>query len=134
MRDATSKFGVWDSVDVWATSICLICTVKMRRQCFEGLHDFGKKLDRFLANPEQLNKIGKNGLRRVWQDGHDIETRMKFLISKLKMKKWKMMILRILSEAVNSCFEVKGAEDQNSSDGAQIKLNLGCGLAVQEPG
>ena len=25
------------------------------------------KLDRFLANPEQLNKIGKNGLRRVWQ-------------------------------------------------------------------
>ena len=54
---------------------------------FEGLHDFGKKLDRFLANPEQLNKIGKNGLRRVWQDGHDIETRMKFLISKIENEK-----------------------------------------------
>lgn len=54
---------------------------------FEGLHEFGNKLDRFLANPERLNRIGKNGLRRVWQDGHDIETRMKFLISKIENEK-----------------------------------------------
>ena len=44
-----------------------------------------------------------------------------------------MMILRILSEAVNSgVLKLKKAQRiKTPSDGAQIKLNLGCGLAVQ---
>lgn len=44
-----------------------------------------------------------------------------------------MMILRILSEAVNSgILKLKKAHRiKTPSDGAQIKLNLGCGLAVQ---
>ena len=42
------------------------------------------------------------------------------------------MILRILSEAVNSgVLKLKRRRGSNPSDGAQIKLNLGWGLAVQ---
>lgn len=51
---------------------------------FDTKSEFGRKIDYLLANQSEIDRIGKNGLRRVWQDGHDIKSRMRSVLATIE--------------------------------------------------
>ena len=52
---------------------------------FDKIDDFGKKLDNLLNNENKLKRISKNGKFRVWADGHDVDSRVKYILEKIKI-------------------------------------------------
>ena len=51
---------------------------------FSSMDEFRNKLNDLLSNEDRLNKISSSGLRRVWKDGHDIDSRARYLLSKVR--------------------------------------------------
>ena len=47
---------------------------------FEKINDFGEKLDKLLNNKNEIKRIARNGNMRIWKDGHDINSRVKYII------------------------------------------------------
>ena len=50
---------------------------------FSNLSEFGCKLDMLLRNKKEINRISRNGHEKVITCGHDIDSRMRFLIDKI---------------------------------------------------
>ena len=57
---------------------------------FETLEEFGCKLDQLLGRQDEINRIATNGMSRVWDDGHDIASRMKFFLRTVENVKREM--------------------------------------------
>ena len=50
---------------------------------FSSVDEFRNKINDLLSNEDRLNKIATSGLSRVWKDGHDVDSRAKYLLSKI---------------------------------------------------